>query len=363
MDYLDRAVDREHARLLERMRDLQAMRENTAREYRGYSLRNAILRLAHDEPRNFFEAEVSADLERTHPAKHGGIVVPFEILTRANLVANAAGALVETLNVAAADALRPSMVCGALGATFIPAPMGANVNLPRLTATGTASWLSTEQTAESESQSTIGQVAFAPKTVASYSEYSRLLMLEAGPSSAEFVVRRDLVNVVARALDLAALFGSGLGGVPKGLATTTGVSTFSGTSLNLAGLVNAATALGDALDDSAGVACNRTTAGTLAQREILGGSERVWMGSLVAGTVVGYSARSSSQIPAGALILGSWRYLNIVVWGEGVEIVVNPFGDSTNQNFKTGIIGVRAFLTADAAPTFPSAFNYASTVT
>jgi hypothetical protein len=102
-------------------------------------------------------------------------------------------------------------------------------------------------------------------------------------------------------------------------------------------------------------------AGILRERpENAGGTRCLWEGSLIAGQCVGMPARSSSQITAGALFLGSWRYMNIVLWGEGVEVSVNPYAAS---NFQAGIVGVRAFLTADCAPTYPSAFNYASSVT
>jgi HK97 family phage major capsid protein len=335
----------------------------------GYSLRRVIDNLAHEQRRGFFEAEISQDLERTHPASRGGIIVPWEVFVRADTVANLTqgGYLVEALNLDAADALRPTMAVGALGATIIPAPMGANVNLPRLTGVSTASWLTTESTGPiAETNQTFGQVAFSPSTVGAYTELSRLILLQAGPSPAEFVVRRDLVNVVARALDYAALFGSGTNGQPKGLATYAGVSTFSGTTMSLTSIVNAAVALGDALDDSAGVAANRTTAGLLKTRQEASGSTRLlWEGSLVAGSSVGFPARSSSAYTAGSYFLGSWRYLNVVVWGDGIEITANPYGDQASGagNFQKGIVGVRAFLTADAQPTFAAAFNYASAVT
>ena len=361
----DRAVDSIALANAERLVDTLRMKRQPRRDAlpEGYSVRRLLDNLAHDKRHGYLEAEISADLERTHPTQHNGRIIPWEAFTRADIVgtSTAGGYLTESANIDAADALRPNMVVGALGATFIPAPYGANVNLPRLTGTSTASWLTSETSGPiSETDQTFGQVAYTPHTVGSYTEISRLAILQAAPSPAEFVVTRDLIAVVARAADFAALFGGGINGQPRGLANMAGVSTFSGTTLNLAGVVNAAVALGDALDDSAGIAANRTTAGTLAQRQILGGSERVWMGSLVAGTCCGYPARSSSQITSGALFLGSFRFLNIVVWGNGVEIAVNPYAAG---NFKTGIVGIRAFLTIDTAPTFPSAFNYASAVT
>ena len=354
--------------LLDRIAEIAALRDRAHPWLKDYSLRHAIDVMAQDTRRSGLEFEISKDLERAQPAAHGGLIVPWLAFTRADAVGplSAGGYLVETVNVEAADALRPNMVVGGLGATIINAPYGANVNLPRLTGVATASWLPSEATTVTETQQTFGQVGFTPHTVGAYTELSRLLILQAAPSPAEFVVRRDLIAVVARALDLAALFGTGTTGQPHGLAGATGVSTFSGTTLALTGIVNAAVALGDALDDSAGVAANRTTAGLLKTRPESAGSTRLlWEGSLVAGECVGMPARSSSALSSGAMFIGSWRYLNLVVWGGGVEVSANPYGDQASGvgNFQKGIVGVRAFLTADSNPTFPSAFNYASTVT
>jgi HK97 family phage major capsid protein len=337
--------------------DLLAPREP---KYKGYSLRQGLLNLTTDERRGL-AFEISQDLERTRPATHGGIIVPWEVLTRADVVATtgAGGYLVETTNIEAADALRPNTVVAALGATIIPAV--GNINLPRLTGVASASWLPTESTQQAESDQSFGQVSYTPHTVSGYTEYSRLLMLQSAPAGVEAVVRRDLIAILGRALDYTSLFGSGAAGQPHGLAGLAGVGTFSGTTLALSGLVDAAVSLGDGLNDSAGVAANRTVAGALKKRQESAGSTRLlWEGSLVNGSCIGFPARSSTALTAGSLFLGSWQYLNIVVWGEGIEVAVNPFDPG---NFTKGIVGVRAMLTCDVAPSYPSAFTYAAAVT
>jgi HK97 family phage major capsid protein len=368
MSAFDRALDSIENQAWERMQDIRSMRRRED-PYKGYSLARAIDDMAHE--RRGLEREVSKDLERTHPTKHGGIVVPWSVftraqeMTRADIVGttSAGGYLVDTQNVEAADALRPNMVCGGLGATFVEAER-SNINLPRLTGVSTAYWMTAETMQITEVEQQFGQIGYSPKTVGAYTEYSRLLDLQGGPSPTEFVIRRDVVAVVARAFDKAALFGTGVNGQPLGLANNASITTFSGTSMSLTSIANAAVALGDGLDDSAGVAANRTTAGLLKTRQEASGSTRLlWEGSLIAGTSVGFPARSSTALASGAYILGSWRYLNLIVWGGGIEVMTNPYGDSTNSNFKKGLIGVRAFLTCDAAPTFPSAFNYAASVT
>jgi HK97 family phage major capsid protein len=325
-----------------------------------YSLRRLIAKLAVDD-RTGVEFEVSKDFERSQQLTSGGVIVPFEVFARADVVgvSSGGGYLTQALNLPAEDALRPNMVTGALGATIIPAPYGANVNLPRQTGTATASWLPTEATQAAESDQTFGQVTYTPHTVGANTEVSRLSLLQSAPTNIETVVRRDLIAVLGRALDYAALHGSGINGQPLGLAGM-GVATFSGTSLALSGVVDAAVALSDALNDSAGIAANRTVAGLLKKRQEASGSTRLmWEGSLVAGTCIGFPARSSTALSAGALFLGSWNYLNVVVWGDGIEVLTNPF-DQTN--FRKGIVGVRAMLTCDVAPTWAQAFNFSAAV-
>jgi HK97 family phage major capsid protein len=357
---------------VERLREAQAAFSLLRpKEYRDYSVRRAI-RCYAAENYSGPEFEISQDAARTMGTTNGlrSLIVPwwvfaeanFVLSTRADIVGSttAGGYLVDTLNVDAADALRPMMVCGKLGATFIDGGAG-NVTLPKQTGTATASWLSAETTQISETDQTFGQQAYNPHSVGAYTEWSRLTFLQAAPSSVEYVVRRDLLSLVARALDLAAIQGSGSAGQPQGLFGMTGVQTFSGTSLALPAYVNAISALGNALNETTGVAASLSVAGILKQRPEQSASTRLmWEGSLVAGSSLGMPARSTAALSGAPMVIGSWNYLNICTWGGGIEILVNPYATG---NFQAGIVGMRAMLTADVSPTWPAAFNVATTVT
>jgi HK97 family phage major capsid protein len=361
----DRALDREMARTLERARDIQSMRENAGREFRGYSIARAISEMATENRRGYLEGEISQDLERVQPAKHGGLLIPPEVLVRAATVGGAAGALVETINLQTVDAIRPAMIAGNLGATMIQAPHGAAINIPRQTAAGSAQWLPLETSVVSETDQGFGQLSLSPHTVGAYTEFSRLLGLQAGPSPADFVITRDLCATVGRALDLAVFFGPGVGGAPKGLVSTPGINTFSGTAASVTSIIGAAVSLGDALNSSAGVATTKAVAGLLRERQEFSGSTKtLWQGSLIAGTCCDFPARSSSQLTAGSFFIGSFNYVNVAIWGT-LEVVSNPYGDQASGagNFQKGIIGVRAFLSCDVGVTFPSSFNFASAIT
>jgi hypothetical protein len=70
-------------------------------------------------------------------------------------------------------------------------------------------------------------------------------------------------------------------------------------------------------------------------------------------------------MPSGSCIVGNWKYLIIAVWGGGIELVVNRYGDQVTgtQNFQKGIVGYRALLSMDAGAIYPGAFTYAASVT
>ena len=321
---------------------------------RSYSLTDAITDLAR-ERRSGVQAEVHQELSKNQiPAQSNSILVPWAALAvRADTVATAGtgGYTVQTENITAADVLRPNLLCGPLGQTIIPAPHGSNVNLPLQKTAATAFWLSTETATASETEQSFGQVAFTPKTVGAYTELSRLLKLQ---SNADQIIARDLTRVLARAVDKGQLFGTGINGQLNGLTTvTTGVQSFSAASTTTATLTNAQVSLGDAaVDDTTGAATTLTIAGALRSRNELGaGSKAMWDGALSHGSLVGLPARSSTAVTAGTMIVGSWTYLNLVVWG-ALEISVNPYAQ-----FQSGIQGIRAFMTCDSGVTFPAAFT------
>lgn len=279
---------------------------------------------------------------------------------RADTVAVAAqgGYLVGTTTTAAADALRPVTVAVALGATVVDA-VGPNLVMPQQNTTATAYWLGSETSQASPTSQAFGQLAMLPKTVGAYTEASRQLLLQ---SNADQIIARDLLSVVGREIDRAALHGTGINGQPIGITKTAGVGSFSGTTLAGAGIVDAFVGLGDGLGTNGGVAANRTVAGTLRKRaEISGSGFTTWQGSLTDGTVVGYKARSSTAVASGALIVGSWEYLMLPIWG-GVEIEVNPYAADQTQ-FQKGLVGIRCFVSTDVGIIYPGAFSVAATVT
>jgi HK97 family phage major capsid protein len=321
----------------------------------SYSLSEAISGLA-TESRRGTAAEVHQELSRHQMAtQSNSILVPWAVLARANTVAVAlsGGYLVQTENLTAADALRPRMVCGALGQTIITAPHGSNVTLPRQTGAGTAYWLSSETATATEAEQTFGQVAFSPRTVGAYTELSRLLKLQS--TEADSIIARDLAAVLARAVDRGQLAGTGASGTLQGIENVAGVQAFNATDTSLWTLLAAQTSLGDAIGPSTGLATTLNVAGSLRGRhEFEGSSATLWQGGLVAGTAAGMPARSSTAIDANTLVIGTWEFLNLIIWGD-LEISVNPYA-----GFRAGTLGIRAFMSCDSAVTWPAAFSVAT---
>ena len=202
------------------------------------------------------------------------------------------------------------------------------------------------------------EVSFTPRTVGVYTELSRQLKLQA--PSINDVITRDHGRLVGRMLDLKALYGSGSSGDPTGIANVSGIGTFTAASTTLTTLLAGQTALGNGLTGSAGYATTLAVAGTLRGRqEFASTAVTLWQNSLLAGSLAGLPARSSVALTANDIILGSWEFLNIPIWG-ALEISVNPFAQS---NFQKGVIGVRTFLTFDVGLTYPAAFSLGSSFT
>jgi HK97 family phage major capsid protein len=127
------------------------------------------------------------------------------------------------------DLLRNNLVVQQLGATMMNDLVGIPVEIPKVTSGSTAQWID-ENATITASQMALGQVKLNPKGLAAMTQLSNRLLALSVPS-AEALVRQDLAQTLAEALDLAALRGTGLLGQPLGIANTPGISTvdFAGT--------------------------------------------------------------------------------------------------------------------------------------
>lgn len=343
----------------------------TAKETRQFSVLRAVRAMVEgDWTKAGFEREVSqaieqkataAGLQRAGTGK--GFFIPLEVQQRDMLVATAAngGNMVATT-------LRPQDFIGLLRNRMLSAQLGirtlsglvGNVDITKHTGAATGYWLSSETTAITESQQTIGLLQLRPKNLGAYTEVTRLLQLQSTPDADAFIMD-DLAKVVAVAYDAAVFNGSGASGQPTGIIGTSGIGSVTGTTLGLAGLIEFQTdvAVANALSTNCRYVTTPAVAGLLAQRARIASTDSVtlWKGNLLDGEVEGYRAHTSNNIPAATMLFGDFSEVIGAEWGV-LEIDVNPYA-----NFAAGITGIRAFYTCDVGVRIPGAFSAASTIT
>ena len=197
-----------------------------------------------------------------------------------------------------------------------------------------------------------------PKNCGAYTEISRQLLLQSSPG-AEVLVTADLAAVVATAADLAVLAGTGTA-QPTGIISTGSIGGVSGTDLALAGIIEFQTdvAGNNVIPAAGGYVTTPAVAGLMkARMKVTNDYSPIWEGNLWDGTVEGFRAMSSAQMPSATMLFGDWSEVVVGEWGV-LEVDVNPYA-----NFAAGIIGVRAIYSMDVAVRRPQAFSYASSIT
>ena len=301
----------------------------------------------------------AAGIQRQH---ENSFFVPLEVQKRDLTVgtATAGGNMVAT-ELRPQDfieLLRNRTLIKQLGARTLSGLVG-NADITRQTAAATGYWLSTEATAITESQQTVGLLQLRPKVLGAYTEISRLLLQQATPDADQFVAA-DLAAVLGVALDAAAI-NTGGSGAPVGILGTAGIGAFTGTSLAVAALLDAQAdvAGANALTTECAYLTTPAVAVLLAQRpRMTGGLETpLWQGNILDGNVLGFRAATSMQVPSATAIFGDFSQVIFAEWGV-LEIAANPYA-----NFAAGITGIRAFLTADVGVRVAGAFSAASTIT
>lgn len=337
------------------------------KEMRGFSLLRA-LDAARTESWLYapFEREVSREA-----AKRAGaidpdirsIYLPAQLLQRRDLTAASAsggGHLVGTQVLGVIDAVREQLATARLGVGTITG-LRPNVTFARQGAKSTVSWLPTEGTQATETETyQLGQLSLTPKSAVAYCEVSRQLRTMA-PDLAETMVLNDLRRTIRAAIDAAAFAGTGSSGQPTGLVNVAGIGTFTGASVNYAGILEAQRDVlsANALTEggTVGFTCRPTVAELLANRQGFSTLVPMWQGPLDAGQLAGCKAVSSMSVPASTLVAGDWQQMVLAEWGAGLVIDINPYA-----NFPAGIFGFRAVLSMDVCLLQPSAFSVATSV-
>jgi len=323
------------------------------KEVRQFSVVRAIRALANPTDRAAqeaarFELEASEAAARAYGTTAQGVMVPADVLGnwgKRDLNTSDDNEIVATNLMAGdfIDVLRNSSSVMQAGARMMPGLVG-NVSIPKKTAASTGGWISTEGGAASESEFTLGSVTMSPKTVGAFSDMTRQLILQSTPS-VEALVRDDLTQALALAIDAGALKGTGLSGQPTGLYGTSGINTdsFAAATPTWAEIVGLETLVAEdnALLGNLAYIAPAGLYGTL--KTTAKATNQAIFAVDPDGTMNGYRTIVSNQATAGYLLFGNFSDCLIGMWG-GLDLTVDPYTSST-----TGTVRVVALQTVDVA--------------
>lgn len=347
---------------------------NLDRELRSFSLVRAIAaQLPNSNVDAGRERELSAEVARRSGRQFEGMAVPLSVfhepveqrvLTTAAPVGGPGSNLIQTTLDGAQfiDRLRNALRVRQLGARVLSGLVG-NLDIPKLKTSATSGWVA-ENAALTASDHEFQKVSLTPKHAGALTELSRN-MLQQPSVDVEALVRADFAAVLAEAVDLAAINGSGSGATPRGILNTSGIGDVAiGTNggaitwdsvINLIGELDIDNAMGTGFLTNAKVV--RSARKTV---KVSGQPVYVMEGP---NTLAGYPLAMSNQVPSNltkgtsngvcsALIFGNWSDLLLGYWSE-FDLLVNPYESTA---YSKGNVQVRGMLTMDIAVRYPESF-------
>ena len=278
------------------------------------------------------------------------------------------GALVQTTILAESfiDALRSTILTGLFGAKILSGLQG-DIAIPKQLTVSEATWMGENQRL-SRTGFSLGQIPMSPTEVGAIVEYTRKLLLQSSVDI-EQLIRNDLINIMARAIDKAIIAGSGIGNEPLGLLNNPNVNVISlgtnGGNISYPALVSMLAQIESANAVigqlawmmhplvKAKLMLTPTTATGIEGNFILGKNDQ---------DLLGYRYGSTTQIPRNltkgsasnlsSIILGVWDQVLIGEWGV-LEILPNMFG----ATFDSAGIEIRVIQNLDIAFRHTEAFS------
>ena len=270
------------------------------------------------------------------------------------------------------DALRSKMVLAQAGVTTLSGLTG-DVAIPK-GGSITGGWVDGENGAGTEGKPSVTQVTGTPKTASGWTDISRRLMLQSS-IDAEAFVQNELMNTLARLIEVAAFAGTNENGQPKRLISQVGVNTPNVTAnaptraQMLSFIENIMTNNAEFPNQSwimrpTGWATLANTPNGSVTILNKAGDENVGGGPLpgflldtATKTMLGFPYHVTTNVPNHALFFGAWSQLVIGLWS-GVDLTVDPYTNST-----TGAVRIVALQDADIMCRNGQAFSYAAALT
>ena len=307
-------------------------------EVKRFSLIKAIRALANPSDRRAqqdaeFEFECSAAAAREQGKDAQGIMLPSDVLRNWNRDMNTSddsGLVAEDYRGGDfIDVLRNSSSVMQAGATMLRGLQG-NVVIPKKTAGAAGGWIATEGAAAAESEMTTGSITMTPRVIGAFTDATRLLLSQSS-LDVENLIRNDLTQALATAIDLGALAGTGSSGQPTGISATSGINTttFAAATPTWAEIVamESSVANDNALNGSLGYICRPADFGTLKTVEKATNTAQFVVNP--DNSMNGYNVVRSNQVTSGDFYFGNFADLLIGMYG-GLDITVDPYALSTS---------------------------------
>ena len=335
----------------------------TEKETKRFSIMRAVNAMANPTDRKAqeaakFEFECSEAAQRAYGKTAQGVMLPEDVMRNWNqrdLSAGSDGDLIGQDYRAGdfIDVLRNNSAVMPM-ATMLNGLSG-DVKIPRKTAASSAAFISSEGGAAGESEFTVGSVTMSPKTLGAFTDVTRQLMIQSS-IDVENLIRNDLAQSMAIAIDDAALEGSGSSGNPTGITNTSGINTVSLSSAaapTFAEMVSMETSVrvDNALMGDLAYIVHPTNYGTLKTTEKATNTAQF---VAVNDEINGYKVVVSPQLTANNYVFGNFDDLLIGMFS-GLDLVVDPYSNSSS-----GTVRIVALQSVDVAVRHAVSFCAAS---
>ena len=293
------------------------------------------------EAEAYQEAQIEARASGIQLA--GNVAIPSSMLREARALGDAgllaAGTgegtdFVPTEHQGFIEALQPRLLVEELGATIINGVSG-NLDMPRISAAGTAGWGATEAAATPNSGLATDTLSLTPKRVGAFTTYTKQLLIQGSPS-VDRIIADDLGRAIRNAVDAAAFNGGGASGVPQGIFGTTGVNdqaATNGTALTNATLLKMITdvASQDGLTGGECFVVSPAAYQKLTSLVQVSGVSALMVNDMINGYKVYMSSHLTQNVTKGSvtngtsqLMFGNFKNLMVCNWS-GADLLIDPY--------------------------------------
>ncbi|MCL2298380.1 MAG: phage major capsid protein [Proteobacteria bacterium] len=330
----------------------------TGNEVRQFSFLRALNALANPTDRKAYEAaaferECSEAAAKVAGKASRGFMVPNDVLRRELSVANAAsaGSLVDDKFLVSdfITMLRNAMVISNLGVRTMTGLVG-DITIPRQIGGNAAYWVGEGEDVDA-SEPAFDQIKLSPRTVGSFTEVTRKLLIQSSIDIEAFV-RQEIATTIGLEIERVALFGDGSGESPLGIANMTGIGSVA------IGANGGAPTWKHMVDMETQIAVSNALAGNMAyvtNAKVRGKLKTTIKEASVPGYVWadggnpinGYRAEVTNAVPSNlskgtgtnlsAMIFGNWADLILAFWS-GLDLTVDPYTKATSGGVR--IVGL-----------------------